>query len=295
MGTESKSRILGALPPGWNIEGKRVLDFGCGAGRTLRQFIPEAEIAEFHGCDIDEPSIEWLDEHLSPPLHVFANRESPPLERPDASFDLIYCLSVFTHLTESWSAWLLELHRLLRPDGFLIATFLGPKRAARVLSPHVVGDGIDPDRIGMNELAHGRPWDFGGPLVVHSPWWIRAHWGRAFEILRLDEEGFWEDWDQGFTVMRKRDRVLSIEDLELPEPDEPRELLAAHENVRQLGRQLAPFWERMYSLRERHATMRSELTGLRESKSAERKRLAELQRELTTLQTRPGANQPHDS
>ena len=283
MGAESKRRLLAALPATWGVEGKRVLDFGCGAGRTLRHFIPEARTADFHGCDIDEPSIEWMDAHLSPPLHVFVNRESPPLERPDESFDLIYCLSVFTHLTESWSAWLLELRRLLRPDGFLIATFLGPERAARVLPPEVASHGIDPDRIGMNELAHGRPWDFGGPLVVHSPWWIHAHWGRAFEIVRLEEGGFWEDWDQGFVVMRKRAGELSVGDLELPEPGEPRELAAARENVRQLGRQLAPFWERMYELRERQAALRAQVAGLREARSAERQRLAQLQRELKAL------------
>ncbi len=43
----------------------------------------------------------------------------------DGSFDLIWAVSVFTHLAETWSAWLLELHRVLKPGGILLATFMG--------------------------------------------------------------------------------------------------------------------------------------------------------------------------
>ena len=33
--------------------------------------------------------------------------------------------------------------------------------------------------------ATGRTGIVGGPLVLHSPWWIRGHWGRAFDIVEL--------------------------------------------------------------------------------------------------------------
>ena len=116
------------LPPGWTWDGKRVLDFGCGVGRILRHFAPEAGVAEIVGCDIDEPSINWLDRHLSPPFRVFVNGEAPPLGQPDSSFDLVYAMSVFTHITDDWSSWLLELHRILKPDGWLIASILEAAR-----------------------------------------------------------------------------------------------------------------------------------------------------------------------
>jgi hypothetical protein len=50
------------------------------AGRTLRHFLAEAEVGEFHGCDIDEPSIAWLEANLSPPFTVVVNeaRASAP-------------------------------------------------------------------------------------------------------------------------------------------------------------------------------------------------------------------------
>src|SRR5215216_1303536 len=70
LGRTIKHTLVGLQPEGW-FEGKRVLDFGCGPGKALRHFLPEAERCEFFGCDIHEPSIRWLEEHLSPPLKVF--------------------------------------------------------------------------------------------------------------------------------------------------------------------------------------------------------------------------------
>ncbi len=125
-GRRIRDDIVELLPGGWDFTGKRALDFGCGAGRVLRHFLAEAEVAEFEGCDIDVPSIDWLNRHLWPPFKGVVAQEAPPLGYADGSFDLIWAASVFTHLSDLWSAWLLELHRILVDDGILIATFLGP-------------------------------------------------------------------------------------------------------------------------------------------------------------------------
>src|SRR5581483_510665 len=98
--------IESLLPSGWSFEGKAVLDFGCGPGRTLSAFLPEAGRAEFVGCDIHADSIAWAGSHLSPPLSFFVCDERPPLAQPDGRFDLVYGLSVFTHITDQWSRWL---------------------------------------------------------------------------------------------------------------------------------------------------------------------------------------------
>ena len=132
-GRARKRAILDALPEGYSFEARRVLDFGCGAGRVLRQFLPEAQSAEFWGCDVHASTIAWLGENLSPPLQFYVNDE-PPMPHSDGYFDLVYAISVFTHITGDWSAWLTELHRVLKPDGLLVATFMGPatwERAAQ--------------------------------------------------------------------------------------------------------------------------------------------------------------------
>ena len=227
-------QIVDLLPPDWSWEGRRVLDFGCGAGRILRHFLEEAAVAEFHGCDIDGPSIDWLDHELSPPLHVFRSREAPPLPLGTADFDLVYATSVFTHISDLWAAWLLELHRILKPGGLLIATFHGPG-----MYQAVTREQEDEDRIGMNVFNQGRSWDLGGPAVLHSRWWIRAHWGRAFEIAELRADGFAAPpgTGHGVAVMRKKAAAPSVEDLLALEQDEPREVDALRANIEQLHRE----------------------------------------------------------
>ena len=223
IGAGSRAHLLELLPATWSFEGRRVLDFGCGAGRTLRHFVREAATSEFWGCDIDEPSVEWLRRNLSPPFHIAANGEAPPLGFDDGYFDLVYVISVFTHLTDSWSPWLLEMHRVLADDGILIATFMGEG-----LSEKVSGEAWLEERVGMNVYKPDQGWELGGPMVLHSPWWIRAHWGRAFDILELRPYGFYAQGvsGQGMVVMRKRSGSYTTEDLEALEPDEPRERLA---------------------------------------------------------------------
>jgi SAM-dependent methyltransferase len=231
LGRETRDGILRHLPSDWTFNEKRILDFGCGAGRTLRHFTDEAGNAEFWGCDIDEQSIRWMEEHMSPPFHVFVNGPEPPLDQPDSSFDLVFAVSVFTHLASSWSRWLVDLHRLLKPDGLLVVTFMG-----RGMSDEIAGEPWSEDRIGMNVTKYGQGWDLGGPMVMHSPWWIEEHWGRAFEILSLAPDGFAsKPWlDHGTVLMRKRAQAVDTEALERIDPGDPREMRALTHNVGQL-------------------------------------------------------------
>ena len=183
VGADTREQILRMLPAGYELEGRRLLDFGCGAGRTLRHFLDEAHSAEIWGCDIDHESVDWLQHNLCPPLHVLRNAAAPDrLPFEDGHFDVAWALSVFTHLADTWAAWMLELHRLLADDGILIATSIGPQH-----SEVIAQEPWEEDRIGMNALRHWASWEVGGPMVLHSTWWLRAHWGRAFEIVEIDD------------------------------------------------------------------------------------------------------------
>jgi SAM-dependent methyltransferase len=244
-GLRIKEFICSQLPADWSWDGKRVLDFGCGAGRVLRHFASEAESCEFWGSEIDEPSVRWIERHLSPPFRAVLHDESPPLRVPDGHFDLTYAMSVFTHIGDEWSAWLLELHRSLAPRGLLLATFLGPGMIAPL-----AGERWSDDRIGINFSSCGAAWDRGGPNTFISPWWLRAHWGRAFDVLRLEPAAY-DSGDprglHGFALLRRKDVTLSREDLEAPEPGEPRELHSTRHNVRQLARELSSVRRRLDS------------------------------------------------
>jgi hypothetical protein len=119
--------------------------------------------------------------------------------------------------------------------GVLIVTVFGPGISAHGEVP------ISEETTGMNVLEPGTDWEDGGPLIVHSEWWLRAHWGRAFEIAEFrcgEPSGAPPLFGQGILSMRKRSGTLSPADLERAEPDEPRELAAAQRNVASLRREV---------------------------------------------------------
>ena len=266
IGLASREAVDRSLPEGWDWSGKRMLDFGCGAGRMLRHYLPEAAAgAEIEGCDQHPESVAWMRDNLSPPLVVFPNGEHPPLPVEDGRYDLVVAVSVFTHIVRGWSEWLLELHRVLRPGGLLLATFHGPGMGPEFEA--LLGVPYEEERTGMLVLPTGPDLEFAN--VFHSPWWLRAHWGRAFEILLLDESGFGTERGRGHGVllMRRRESDLEPAALERPEPGEPREAEAqAHaiEVLFDFGQRLRQRSER---LEEELGLARSRLEALEGSRS----------------------------
>lgn len=184
VGRGAAHAVERALPSGWSWEGKRVLDFACGAGRVLRHLQTAHPGVEWWGCDVHRPSIEWLQSAAGNSVHAFVNEPDPPVPLGNDQFDLVYAISAFTHLGWNWARWLAEVHRILRPGGLLIASLLGPNIQAQTL-----GRPLDPDLFGILVVGHGNPPEENGPVVFHSEWWVRAHWGRAFEIVdfRVDD------------------------------------------------------------------------------------------------------------
>jgi len=235
LGAAIRNEIERLLPDDWTWPGKRSFDFGCGAGRAMRHFLDETPAADFEGCDIDAPSIEWLNDNLVP-MHAVVCDERPGLPYEDESFDLAWATSVFTHLTDYWAGWLLEMHRLLRPGGYLIATFLGEG-----MSQAMANEPWDEDTVSILITRYGESFDVGGPNVLMSPWWIRAHWGRAFDITGLEPSGFMgpRGSGHGIVVARKRTVAVTVDDLEFPEPGEPREWQGLVHQQQQLFKELA--------------------------------------------------------
>ncbi|HEY0312495.1 MAG TPA: methyltransferase domain-containing protein [Allosphingosinicella sp.] len=102
--------------------GDRVLDLGCGAGRMIRHLAPFARSCEIWGADISARHIYWCQRNLTPPFHFLTSTKTPHLPFPDGYFRLIYCGSLFTHIDDLAKAWLLELRRLLAPNGRVYLT-----------------------------------------------------------------------------------------------------------------------------------------------------------------------------
>lgn len=105
---------------------KRVLDFGCGCGRVLTLLSQQAAGPVLFGTDVDKDAIEWCRGNVTY-ARFGVNNSLPPTDYEDGYFDLIFSISVFTHLDEGHQlAWFQELRRLLSPDGVFLFTVHGP-------------------------------------------------------------------------------------------------------------------------------------------------------------------------
>ena len=104
-------------------EFERVLDWGVGCGRVARHF-PASRAAALTGCDIDRDNVSWCTVHL--PGTFVASQLTPPLPFGDATFDLVYGISVFTHFREPMQLrWLEELARVTASGAIVLLTTHG--------------------------------------------------------------------------------------------------------------------------------------------------------------------------
>lgn len=126
LGRQGYTALVGALQSAGVDPGRltSILDFGCGVGRVLRYWSEWPGVAVF-GTDISADAIAWDRAHL--PFATFGqNSLAPTLDYADGSFDLIYALSVFTHLpVGTQMPWFRELLRVIRPGGCLYFTTHG--------------------------------------------------------------------------------------------------------------------------------------------------------------------------
>lgn len=198
IGKGTRETILRCLPRTFSFEGARVLDFGCGVGRVLRQFTREAQDAEFWGCDIDGPSIRWTVENMSPPFRLFQLSEIPTIPLESNSFDLIYAISVFAHIHADWHHWMAEVRRILKPGGYAFVTFMAQTPYEEMLRQSYWDYGPDFGKYVKNPFAD---WNEGGPMAFHNPEWIKTYWGNLFDIEFIALEGLLEY--QSICLMRK--------------------------------------------------------------------------------------------
>lgn len=111
---------------GFNIRtASTIMELGVGSARLLRHLRCMYGV-RLIGTDVEADKIEWCKQNLSG-IDFYAHGYNPPIEQiEDNSVDLIYAASVFTHIPlATQDAWLAEMHRILKPGGFLVPTILG--------------------------------------------------------------------------------------------------------------------------------------------------------------------------
>jgi SAM-dependent methyltransferase len=182
-----------------------VLDFGSGCGRVLpRVVLRGKEGARFHGSDVDAEAIAWAAE-LRPEAGWSVNGAEPPLPFPDETFDLLYSVSILTHLDEELQCrWLDDFARVLRPGGYALLTTHGEEefeayRSGRQVSNtpscarRVALHGSLREERFIHEPYVQSKWtskDFPGTdstfgLAFQSEDYVRDVWAKRFEILDI--------------------------------------------------------------------------------------------------------------
>jgi len=109
-----------------DLKNKKILDWGCGPGRIIRH-LPNVigNGCEYFGTDYNEKTIDWCSKNLKS-IQFNKNTLKAQLPYKDNFMDVIYGLSIFTHLSENLHyEWYKELYRVLKPNGILFITTQG--------------------------------------------------------------------------------------------------------------------------------------------------------------------------
>lgn len=183
------------------LRADRVLDFGCGCGRVLQPLLERrGRYGRLTGCDVDPEAIAWLTRSVDGAAEFARNDFVPPLPFEDESFDLVYSVSIFTHLNaQSHGGWLAELHRILRPGAVALLSIHGPHayEGARSGGQAGIGRGLASRLARRGSLIEEdfvfEPYDdrelpgiqgaYGLTFQSHDQ--VRRIWGEQFDVAEI--------------------------------------------------------------------------------------------------------------
>ena len=195
QGAESIKEILARNGKPIN-DFSEILDFGCGCGRITRHW-RELTKSNITGSDINPKLIRWAQKNLSF-ADFITNGISDVLPFDNDSFDLIYAVSVFTHLSEKLQKhWMGELTRILKPGGALLITVKGENWKVELdedqqnsfdLGKMVV---LEPENSGSNYCG-----------AYHPPEHVRTVLGAGLNMIEHEPCGS-KDTRQDFYLMNK--------------------------------------------------------------------------------------------
>ena len=112
-GRKTAQWIIDIVSPFIKLENKKVLDWGCGPARVVRH-MPTllGDSNKVFGTDYNPKTIQWCAQFIKS-VEFSKNELDPPTPYDADTFDLIYGISIFTHLSEEKNiTWFEELIRV---------------------------------------------------------------------------------------------------------------------------------------------------------------------------------------
>lgn len=143
-------------------DGMAVYDLGCGCGRTAQALRRAGWQGQYTGADVVQELLDELSRQC-PGYDVLLN-VTPTIVAPDASLDMVFHWSVFTHLYPGESyLYTADAFRALKPGGKMIFSFLELEEAEH-------------DRVWNANLEHLRR----GNAAEHLDAFLHRDWIRRF-------------------------------------------------------------------------------------------------------------------
>ena len=190
LGKNIRSRLRGA-GDGLPIPPHKLLTLVAG-GSDISWFL---EI----GRQGAESTIEILARNGVRTADFSTNGLLPPLGYADDAFDLVYSLSVFTHLPEGMQLdWIKELRRVISPGGYLLITTHGESYMS-VMLPE------EKDRFCAGQLVTRSETHAGTNTCAafHPPAYVRRTLANGFEVIDFVPEGAKGNPHQDVFLLRK--------------------------------------------------------------------------------------------
>ena len=169
-----------------------ILDFGCSSGRVIRVLKAYNAAYNCYGCDPNGEAIGWAQQNL-PGIDFRISPLRPPLSYAPGHFDLLFAISIWSHMNQkSARGWLAEMRRIVKAGGLFLLTFHGLSSVSyyttnRLHDPHLM------QRMRGNLLRKG--FSFFDRFGKSGDWGVRdSEWGEAYMSLRWLEENTKNDW-----------------------------------------------------------------------------------------------------
>jgi SAM-dependent methyltransferase len=176
-----------------------VLDFGCGCGRVMRHW-PQHKSNGLYGCDYNPALIEWCEQNLGFATYNL-NQLDPPLDFSDASFDLVYMLSIITHLSKSLQrVWMKELYRILKPGGYAIITTHGEYFCDEEMNPEEIREFRRGRLVVRNDTSSGE----NHCCTFHPESYVRNTLAKGFDVIDFIPQGARGNPPQDLYLIRKK-------------------------------------------------------------------------------------------
>ena len=201
---------------GIDLNDANYYEMGCASGRVVRHVSCQTS-ANVWCSDINLRHVEWIRQHLGDDIIPFHSVSLPNLPIEQNKMDMVTAFSVFTHIDDFETMWLMELERILKPGGIAYLTIVTEdtweKYKQGWIKNHFTGVADQMQDFEINDaLFEGSltkeksTFWWKGPdtyncTVFHKKAYIEREWGRIFDVVEIIPEGHTY---QDVVVLKKR-------------------------------------------------------------------------------------------